>query len=124
MVSPTAILTAERDVATHAARSELRTAANEVVGQVFYGTLLRQVRSESLKGAYGHGGRGEEVFQAQLDQHLSEQMGKARTTDLADAIVARFERKAAALEAYRRQMTAEQSPQTLADTKATEGLLW
>ena len=32
------------------ARQKLSKAADEVVGQIFYGTLLRQVRSESLKG--------------------------------------------------------------------------
>ena len=86
------------------ARSALRRVANEVVGQVFYGTLLRQLRSSSLKGKYGHGGRGEEVFQAQLDQFLAERAGGVGRIDLADALVKRFERRACLVEKHKQQV--------------------
>ena len=56
----------------------------EVVGTVFYGTLLKTMRASNLKGQYGHGGRGEEVFQAQLDQTLADQAGQAASFNLAD----------------------------------------
>lgn len=76
---------AERGVA------ELRAVAGGVVGTVFFGTLLRNLRSSTLQGEYGHGGRGEEVFQAQLDQLLAERSGRTGRFGLADAIVDRLE---------------------------------
>jgi|GEM_PF-911694 len=54
---------------------ELKEATDQVVGRVFLGTLLAQLRGSSLKGEYGHGGRGEEVFGAQLDGILAERAG-------------------------------------------------
>lgn len=53
----------------------LKEAAGQVVGSVFYGTLLKTMRESELKGPYGHGGRGEEVFAAQLHGILAERMG-------------------------------------------------
>jgi Rod binding domain-containing protein len=67
--------------------AKLREAVDQVVGSVFYGTLLRTMRSSQLKGPYGHGGRGEEVFGAQLDQVLAERAGRARGYGLTDAVV-------------------------------------
>ncbi|MBN1511175.1 MAG: hypothetical protein JXB13_04105 [Phycisphaerae bacterium] len=75
------------DAARRKADATLRTVADQVVGSVFYGTLLRQLRASTLQGPYGHGGHGEQVFQAQLDQTLAEQAGQARTFDLSAALV-------------------------------------
>ncbi|MFQ5592072.1 MAG: hypothetical protein ACE5HE_12975 [Phycisphaerae bacterium] len=55
----------------------LRDVVGEVVGSVFYGTLLKTMRQSELNGPYGHGGRGEEVFAAQLHGIMAEDMGKA-----------------------------------------------
>ena len=55
----------------------LRETTGRVVGSVFYGTMLAAIRKSSLKGSVGHGGRGEEVFGAQLDAILAERMGEA-----------------------------------------------
>lgn len=74
----------------------LRDVAGQVVGSVFYGQLLRNLRDSSLKGQYGHGGRGEEVFQAQMDQFLAEEAGQARGFDLAEAIYQRFANRVSA----------------------------
>ncbi len=68
----------------------LRTTAGQVVGSVFYGTLLKELRQSSLKGELGHGGRGEDVFQAQLDQVFVEGIGKSTRFDLVDAIYNSF----------------------------------
>lgn len=110
--------------ATASARDQIRVVADQVVGQVFYGTLLRQLRSSSLAGKYGHGGRGEEVFQAQLDQVLATRAGQARSTELSEAMVSRYERKAAAMMAYRREqknaMTSLQSEIRAADAERAE----
>lgn len=88
------------------AKGELREAAQKLVGEVFYGTLLRQLRDSALKGEYGHGGRGEEVFRGQLDQVLASRAGTSGDNELTDALVKRFERRAEAVAAYRDQMRA------------------
>jgi hypothetical protein len=59
------------------ADGELREVFNDFVGQTFYGQLLSAMRSTQGKPAYFHGGRGEEIFTAQLDQVLAEKMSEA-----------------------------------------------
>lgn len=81
--------------------AQLRQATDKLVGSLFYGTLLRQMRSSVLKGPYGHGGRGEEVFAAQLDQIFAERMGEARTTNLSEAVVRRYGAKAERMAQFR-----------------------
>lgn len=54
----------------------LRERVGEFVGNVFYGTLMKQMRSSTLKGKYFHGGRGEEVFNGQLNMELAKRMGQ------------------------------------------------
>ena len=78
---------------------KLREAADRIVGSAFYGTLLRIQRESGFKGPYGHGGRGEEVFRAQLDQIFAEQAGRARSFSLSDNIVARYEKRVRAMAA-------------------------
>lgn len=79
--------------------NQLRQVAGQVVGSVFYGKLLQTMRDSTLKGEYGHGGRGEEIFQAQMDQILAEEAGQARGFDLAEAIYRRFEDQVSSLAA-------------------------
>lgn len=78
-------------------RTRLRQATDQLVGSVFYGTLLKTMRANGLRGKYGHGGRGEEVFAAQLDQILAERAGRARGYDLSDAIMGQLDRQVRAL---------------------------
>lgn len=59
------------------ASSELRDAFDAFVGQTFYGMLMKSMRESLTKTPYFHGGRGEEVFQQQLDQVLVERMAEA-----------------------------------------------
>lgn len=58
-------------------QTKLRETFDAFVGQTFYGQMLKSLRSTQEKPAYFHGGRGEEAFQSQLDQILSEKMAKA-----------------------------------------------
>lgn len=69
----------------------LRKAAGQVVGSIFYGTILKTMRESKIQGAYGHGGRGEEIFAAQLHDLLAQRMGTARRTDLGEAMLRRLE---------------------------------
>jgi hypothetical protein len=71
--APPAILTQPSDDADPA----LREAFTQFVGETFYSQLLGAMRSTVQKPAYFHGGRGEEVFQGQLDQVLAQNMTEA-----------------------------------------------
>jgi len=55
----------------------LRETSGKVVGSFFFGTLLKSMRESKLKGPFGHGGRGEEVFTGQLHGLLAERMGES-----------------------------------------------
>jgi hypothetical protein len=56
---------------------ELREAFNEFVGQSFFSQLLSQMRKTVDKPAYFHGGMGEDLFQARLDEVLVERLSDA-----------------------------------------------
>lgn len=71
-------------------QKELRGAFDAFVGKVFYGQLLAEMRKSVGKPAYFHGGRGEEVFQAQLDQVLGERMAQSNASQFSDAMFQLF----------------------------------
>ena len=71
--------------------ARLRNAVGAVTGSIFYGTLLKTMRESGLKGSFGHGGRGEEVFAAQLHGILAEEMGKATRGGIADSLYSTME---------------------------------
>ena len=61
----------------------LRTSFEDFVGQTLFGQMLKSMRKTQHKPAYFYGGRGEEVFQQQLDQVLVEKMSHASADKLA-----------------------------------------
>lgn len=61
-----------------------RRTIGEFVGNIFYGTLLKEMQASKLKGQVMHGGRGEEAFAGQLTLALSKKIGEAKTNPLAD----------------------------------------
>jgi len=71
---------------TRSGLDELRIATGRVVGSLFFGTLMKTMREGSMKGEYGHGGRGEEVFAAQFHGLLAERMGERMNDGLADQL--------------------------------------
>ena len=71
-------------------QQRLREAAGTVVGQVFFGPLLAQVRDSRLRGDLGHGGRGEDAFLPQLHAKLIDEVSSSKQLDLADVLVDRF----------------------------------
>lgn len=87
----------------HDPLSKLRDAVDRTVGSVFYGTLLKTMRDSPLKGTIGHGGRGEEIFQNQLDQLFVERAGNARAYDLNQTIFERLADSAMAYDRMRQQ---------------------
>lgn len=58
-------------------KAGLREAFDDFVGQSLFGQMLASMRKTVEKPAYFHGGRGEEVFQGQLDQMLTEELSDA-----------------------------------------------
>lgn len=71
-------------------KAMLRAACQELVGQTFFGEMLKIARNAKLKGTIGHGGRGEEMFGAQLDQELAKRVGSGMKNSLSDAIYDRL----------------------------------
>ncbi len=55
----------------------LRRSTGEFVGDIFYGTLLRQMQKSGFKTKYMSGGRAEEAFQGQLAQVLAKKIGRS-----------------------------------------------
>lgn len=71
--------------------SRLKQTAGQVVGSVFFGTMLKMMHESPLKGKVGHGGRGEEVFAAQLHGVLAERAGTAMQRGLGEVLYKRLE---------------------------------
>jgi hypothetical protein len=69
-----------------ASDEDVRAAFQEFVGKTFYGQLLKSMRQSMGKPAYFHGGRGEEVFQSQLDQLVVERIAETSAGSLADSL--------------------------------------
>lgn len=74
-------------------KAQLRTTVDEMVGVTFFGQMLKAAHNSKLKGKYGHGGRGEEVFQGQMDLELARSMGRGMKNELSDAIYSRYEKR-------------------------------
>lgn len=73
--------------------AQLRGIVNEVVGVTFFGPMLKTAHNSVLKGKYGHGGRGEEVFQSQLDMEFARSIGHGVRTDLAESLYRKLTRQ-------------------------------
>ena len=73
--------------------AELRHAAEQLVGITFFQTLLQSAHNSTLKGEIGHGGRGEEMFTAQLDVIFAERAAESSRFGLVDEIYARMAKR-------------------------------
>lgn len=79
---------------------EVRDAFSQFVGEAFFVQMFKAMRQTVGKPAYLHGGRGEEVFQSQLDQTMSEQLTQRDGSRLSEAMFARqFPNQAEVLQA-------------------------
>lgn len=70
----------------------VRDAASKLMSELFFGPLLAEMRRSPLAGTIGHGGRGEEVFGARLDQELGDLVAAAERSGLRRAIEAELGR--------------------------------
>lgn len=73
--------------------TRLREVTGQIVGSLFYGTLLKTMRESELKGPHGHGGRGEEIFSAQLHGVYAERLGSATRHGLSETLYKTFEKQ-------------------------------
>ncbi|MCP4590813.1 MAG: hypothetical protein GY842_08710 [bacterium] len=80
---------------------QLREVTGQVVGSVFFGTLLKTMRESPLRGSIGHGGRAEEVFASQLDAELASRAGLASRNDLTDTLFKHLARQQLSLDEAR-----------------------
>ena len=74
----------------------LRRKVGEFVGLTFFAPMLKQASDSRLKGKYGHGGRGEDVFRGQLNELLAQRIGESGRFGLVDELVKRLSTPGAA----------------------------
>jgi Rod binding domain-containing protein len=83
-------VTSDPPEVTHDLR-RLREAVGSAVGSMFFGTLLKTMRESRIRGMYGHGGRGEEIFAAQLHDVYAQRLGQNLKGGPAEAVYRRLE---------------------------------
>jgi hypothetical protein len=71
---------------------KLRTQVGEFVGNAFYGTLLKEMHEGGFKSKYFDGGRGEDVFQGQLNQEYVRKIARAGKDPVATQLFESFKR--------------------------------
>ncbi len=75
------------------AKARLRKAVGEVIGTLFFAPVLKMANSnKAIQGKYGHGGRGERAFRAQLDLQFAKSAGGRMQNSLTEAICDRLAR--------------------------------
>jgi hypothetical protein len=72
---------------------KVRETFDTFVGETFYGQMLKALRSTVDKPAYFHGGRAEEVFQAQFDQVVAQNLDKANAGSFTGPMFDQFVRQ-------------------------------
>ena len=70
--------------------TELRDAAEQLVATTFIMPLFSQLRNDPMASEMFHGGRGEKVFQQQLDQVLSDRISTGAGFELVDTVADYF----------------------------------
>lgn len=65
---------------------QLREAAEKLVSTTLIMPMFEQLRNDPLAVNMFHGGRGEKIFQQQMDQVLSDRIAGATRFDLVDSV--------------------------------------
>lgn len=66
--------------------AQLREAAEKLVATTLIMPMFEQLRNDPLAANMFHGGRGETIFQQQMDQVLSDRIAGATRFDLVDSV--------------------------------------
>jgi len=69
---------------------ELRAAFQKFVAGTFYKQMLKSLRKMHDKPAYFHGGQAEEIFRAQMDQQVAENLAERQGDGLSTAMYEAF----------------------------------
>lgn len=69
---------------------EVREAAEGLVGIAFVLPMLKMMRDQTFKTDLFHGGQGEKMFAARLDEKLADRMTRRMGMDLVDSVYDRF----------------------------------
>ena len=101
MTPMTAAINTTAEVSTSAitaaqSKAARRKAFGEVVGNIFYGTLMKQMNASKIKGDYFHGGRGEEAFRGQLSMELAKRMGQSPSDPVVNQMFEAVEKRLSA----------------------------
>jgi len=99
---------------TPTASPDLEATFRQVVGTIFYGQLLKSLRQTAGKPAYIHGGQAEELFQAQLDQAVVENLAGQQGGPWIDELLQQF------LVQLNQRAAAAQSAQLAQPIRSTE----
>ncbi len=86
-------LEAQAGVGAGGDETEIRQVFRQFVGETLFGQMLRSMRKTLGKPAYFHGGRAEEVFQAQLDVAIAEKLSRVAAEHYADPMLDLFSLK-------------------------------
>ena len=60
------------------ADAEVREQFQNILGELLFGQMLKSMRKTVGEPAYFNGGRAEEIFTEQLDQHIARSMSKTQ----------------------------------------------
>ena len=66
--------------------SRMRQLSQQLVGEAFYGLLMKEMRKSVSSDHLLSGGVGEDILGPYLDQQLVQRMAESRGFDLADAV--------------------------------------
>ena len=66
---------------------DLRDRMQELVGGVFFGLLIKQMRKTLSGSKYFNGGRGEQIFLGQFDQEIARRMSESLPASFIDPMV-------------------------------------
>ena len=72
---------------------QLREAAEKLVSTTFIMPMFEKLRDDPLAANLMHGGRGEKIFQQQLDQVLSDRIAGATRFDLVESVYQQISRE-------------------------------
>ena len=67
-----------------------RETFQEAFGGMLFGQMLASMRKSLPKPAYFHGGQGEEMFQAQLDQEIASRIATSTGASITDSLYERY----------------------------------
>jgi peptidoglycan hydrolase FlgJ len=85
-----ATLAANAKTAVSSDDPAVREAFTASMGQTFYGQMMKAMRQTVGKSKYFHGGRGEQIFQQQLDQIVVEKMSRTCAAPMVDPMYEQF----------------------------------